>query len=81
MDNLPVKFGETKELIIPEFDCRPLIKIDFTKNHEAEKRMVEVRVVTGATYSDLEMIMCSGESEMRTNSLWISKNQKTFRRN
>ena len=72
MENLPVKFGVTKELVIPEFDVRPSITLDFTKNHEAERRMVEARVVTGATYSDLEMVMVNGESEMRTNFALVS---------
>jgi len=83
-DELPVKFGVTKEFLIPEFDGRPAINLSFTSNYEAERRMVEARVVNGATYSDLEMIMLQGESEMRTNhsqiTYEITRSKKTLER-
>jgi len=83
-DELPVKFGVTKEFLIPEFDGRPAINLSFTANYEAERRMVEARVVNGATYSDLEMIILQGESEMRTNhsqiTYEITRSKKTLER-
>ena len=72
MEELPIKFGTTQEFTIPEFEGRAATKLSFTNNYLAENRMVEARVVSGATYSDLEMIMADGESEMRTNHALVA---------
>lgn len=64
---LPVKFAESVEFTIPEFHTRPAIGLNWNKISEGEKRLVEARVVTPATYSDLEYSFNEGYREAKKN--------------
>ena len=62
---LPPAFSERVEFAIPEFDSRPKIILDMTKIKIGENRLVESRLVNGATYSDLEYTFNEGYREAR----------------
>ena len=64
---LPDKFSECVEFVIPEFDARPPVTLSFTKINEGEKRLIESKVVNGATYSDLEYSFNEGYREAKKN--------------
>ena len=64
---LPVKFAETVELAIPQFDDRPVVTLDFSSIREGERRLIEARVVNPTTYSDLEHTFNEGYREARKN--------------
>lgn len=81
---LPQKFTETKELVIPAYDERPALSLDFTRIREAEIRLLEARVVNPATYSDLEFCFNEGYREAKKNmtevAYEITQAEKIMRR-
>ena len=64
---LPIKFAESVEFTIPEFDTRLPVSLDFSSIAEGEKRLVEAKAVTGATYSELEYTYNEGYREAKKN--------------
>ena len=62
---LPIKFSDVIELTIPEFGSRPALKLDITPIKNAEMRIIEARVVNGATYCELEYTFNEGYREAR----------------
>ena len=64
---LPVKFADCVEFLIPEFDTRSAISLDFTKISQGESRLIEAKAVNGATYSELEYVFNEGYREARKN--------------
>lgn len=65
--NLPVKFAEVREFIIPGFENRPDIPLDFSLISEGEKRIIEAKLVNPTTYSDLEYVFNEGYREAKKN--------------
>lgn len=65
--NLPSNFAENKELVIPNFDNRPSVSLDFTKIKEGESRLIEAKVVTPTTYTELEFCFNEGYREAKKN--------------
>lgn len=64
---LPTNFTDSVELTIPEFDTRPAVKLEYSRVAEGERRIVEARVVTGATYNELEYCFNEGYREAKMN--------------
>ncbi len=64
---LPIKFAESVEFTVPEFDTRPSVHLNFSSIKEGEKRLIEAQLVNPATYSELEFCYNEGYREGRTN--------------
>lgn len=64
---LPIKFAECVEFVIPPFDARPPVPLDFKKISEGEKRLVEAKVVNPATYKELEFTFNEGYRTAKAN--------------
>lgn len=64
---LPVKFADVVELVIPAFDDRPVVTLEFNSIREGECRLIEARVVNPSTYSDLEYSFNEGYREAKKN--------------
>ena len=57
---LPISYADRAELTIPEFGSTPAIPLDVSAIKEGESRLIEAKVVNGATYSELEYIFNEG---------------------
>lgn len=57
---LPISYAETTEFTIPEFGSIPAIPLDFSAIKQGESRLIEAKVVNGATYSELEYTFNEG---------------------
>lgn len=64
--NLPMNI-QTVELEIPAFQERESVTLSFSNVKEGERRLVEARIVTPSTYSDLSYSFNEGYREARTN--------------
>lgn len=64
--NLPVKFAQTVELIVPPFKERPELYLTFDKIDEGEKRLREAQLVNPATYAELEYTYGEGYRQAKT---------------
>lgn len=64
--NLPVKFAETREVIIPPLGERPEVYLPFNKIFEGESRLYEAQTVNPSTYSELEYTYGEGYREAKT---------------
>ena len=62
---LPATYEERAELTLPPFGSRPPIVMDISKIREGEKRLIEAKVVNGATYSELEYTYNEGYREAK----------------
>ena len=65
-NNLPAKI-ETVELVIPAFQNRDSVVVNFSHIREGERRLVEARVVNPSTYSDLSHSFNEGYREAKSN--------------
>ncbi len=61
---LPVK-KDRVELTIPAFNSIPEIVLDVTCIKEGENRLVEAKIVNGATYNELEYVFNEGYREAK----------------
>lgn len=81
---LPVKFEQAVELAIPQFDDRPVVTLNFSGIKEGERRLIEARLVTPVTYSDLEHSFNEGYREAKANlsviGYEITQAERIFRR-
>lgn len=81
---LPVKFEQVVELAIPPFDDRPVVTLNFSGIKEGERRLIEARLVTPVTYSDLEHSFNEGYREAKANlsviGYEITQAERIFRR-
>jgi len=59
--------GENHSLSIPASCGRSALDLPYSKIKEGERRLVEARVVNGATYSDLEYTYNEGYRQARSN--------------
>jgi len=64
---LPTNFTDSVELTIPEFGTRSVVKLEYGKIAESERRLIEARVVNGGTYNELEYSFNEGYREAKTN--------------
>jgi hypothetical protein len=64
---LPIKFAESVEFTIPEFDIRPSIRLDFSSISGGEQRLIEAKIVNGGTYAELEYVYNEGYREAKKN--------------
>jgi len=64
--NLPSNFVEESVLVIPAYDSRPAIALDFSKIKEGESRLIEAKTVNPATYTDLEFSFNDGYREAKS---------------
>lgn len=62
-NNLPVRFADCVEFKIPKFDTRPEIPLPWNNIAHAEQRLVEAKIVNGATYAELEYVYNEGYRE------------------
>jgi hypothetical protein len=71
------------ELTIPQFGTSEPIKLSMTAIKEAERRLIEAKMVNPATYSELEYVMNEGYREARKNitivGYEITKAEKALR--
>ena len=65
-NNLPM-LVQPVELIVPAFQDREQIILNFGSIKEGERRLIEARVVTPSTYSDLSYSFNEGYREARSN--------------
>lgn len=65
--NLPIKFAECIQFVVPAFKERPEQPLAFNAIHEAEKRLPEAQAVNGATYAELEFLFNEGYREAKRN--------------
>lgn len=65
--NLPANFADENALVIPQYDTRPAVPLDFGKIREGEQRLVEAKVVNPATYRELEFTFNEGYREAKKN--------------
>lgn len=65
--NLPTKFAEVVELVIPAFDARPAVPLSFGAIKEGERRLIEYSMVNVSTYSNLSYTFNEGYREARKN--------------
>jgi len=63
--NLPNRFSERAELVLPEFGSRPAVYLDISKIREGEARIIEAKAVNGGTYNELEYTFNEGWRECR----------------
>lgn len=64
--NLPMQI-QTVELVVPAFQDREQVTLHFGHIREGERRLIEARLVTPSTYSDLSYSFNEGYREARTN--------------
>jgi len=64
---LPTNFTDSVELTIPEFGTRSVVKLEYNKIAEGERRLIEARVVNGGTYNELEFTFNEGYREAKSN--------------
>lgn len=71
------------ELTIPQFGTSELIKLSMTAIKEAERRLIEAKMVNPATYSELEYVMNEAYREAKKNitivGYEITKAEKALR--
>lgn len=65
--NLPINFTEENALVIPPFEDRPPVAVDFGKIREGESRIIEAKMVNPATYNELEFTFNEGYREAKKN--------------
>jgi hypothetical protein len=65
--NLSVDFTKQTTFLIPAFENREEIALDFTKIREGESRFLEAKVVNPATYSELEYSFNESYRQSKTN--------------
>jgi hypothetical protein len=65
-NNLPM-LVQPVELVVPAFQDREQMTLHFGNIKEGERRLIEARVVTPSTYSDLSYSFNEGYREARTN--------------
>lgn len=65
--NLPIKFAETVEFVVPPFRNRPELYLSFTNIDSGEKRLREAQLVNPATYAELEYTYGEGYREAKKN--------------
>jgi hypothetical protein len=65
-NNLPM-LVQPVELVVPAFQDRQAMTLNFSSIKEGERRLIEARVVTPITYSDLSHSFNEGYREARSN--------------
>lgn len=65
-NNLPMTINPV-ELVVPAFQDRQSVVVNFGYIKEGEKRLIEARVVTPSTYSDLSHSFNEGYREAKAN--------------
>ena len=64
---LPVNFTDSVELKIPEFGARPVIRLEYDKIAEGERRLIDAKSVNGGIYNELEYVFNEGYREAKMN--------------
>lgn len=72
---LPVDLFNRQDSVVvtlPAFRNLPSVDLDFSRLKESEKRMLEAKIVTPSTYSDLEMMFSDAYREVKRNLATVS---------
>ena len=81
---LPIQFNQCVEFTIPEFGTIERQVLPMTDTKEAERRILEAKIVNGGTYNELEFVMNEGYREAKKNLSLVGYNmlltQKAIRK-
>ena len=72
--NLPIQFNNLVEFAIPEFGLIERQVLDMTAIKEAERRILESKIVNGGTYNELEFTMNEAYREAKKNLSLVGYN-------